>query len=328
MISEEDNVASANLGSITFDGTGYSLPDGVSVVSGVYSIEYNADSGYEFDYWMVSGDIAVTSISEISTTVTVSGEGTLKAVYQTEGAQSVEYYVLKGEFHIHTNASDGVHTPSELVQMYYDAGFDVIAITDHDTIDGVAEAKAKGEELGIIVIQGEEISCNFSDTQPKHIIALFIDEVIISSCVGTDIVEPIFDLIHEQNALGYVAHPLLGIDYIYVSIEVSKWGNFLTSTYIDGWEAERFNTTLTDQFYENGCFTIYERDYHKGGLDTTAYNLMFCLNQTEAGVKEAFESRRIVSISDAFSKTQGTPEVMTIYNQWINQGSGDTVIID
>ena len=103
---------------------------------------------------------------------------------------------------MHANLSDGLYTPTEGVQMYNNAGYDVIAITDHDKIDGVDEARTYDEQLGMIVITGEEISCRFSDTQPKHIIGLFLNSAIINSTwYETDLVEPIFDAIHQQNGI-------------------------------------------------------------------------------------------------------------------------------
>lgn len=80
--SMQDNGATANLGTITFDGTSYSLPDDVSKAAGTYSAEYFADVGYVFDHWETSGAVFVSSSSDNPTTVTVSGDGTLKAVYR------------------------------------------------------------------------------------------------------------------------------------------------------------------------------------------------------------------------------------------------------
>ncbi|MCD6520553.1 MAG: PHP domain-containing protein, partial [Anaerolineae bacterium] len=44
------------------------------------------------------------------------------------------------DLHVHTTASDGLHTPSEVVRMAWERGLRFLAITDHDTVEGVAEA--------------------------------------------------------------------------------------------------------------------------------------------------------------------------------------------
>ncbi|XVG94946.1 PHP domain-containing protein [Eubacteriales bacterium KG127] len=66
----------------------------------------------------------------------------------------------KVDYHFHSNFSDGNLKPLELVKWYKDNGYDEIALTDHDGIDGIAEAKIAGEALGIQVISGIELSTN------------------------------------------------------------------------------------------------------------------------------------------------------------------------
>ena len=62
------------------------------------------------------------------------------------------------DLHTHTIASDGQYTPSELVQMAKSRGLETIAITDHDTVDGLREAMQAGERCGLRVIPGIELS--------------------------------------------------------------------------------------------------------------------------------------------------------------------------
>ncbi|WP_166238137.1 PHP domain-containing protein [Paenibacillus turpanensis] len=62
------------------------------------------------------------------------------------------------DMHMHTTASDGLHRPSEVVRMAKEAGLDLIAITDHDTVAGVKEAQEEGERIGVRVVPGVEIS--------------------------------------------------------------------------------------------------------------------------------------------------------------------------
>jgi hypothetical protein len=67
------------------------------------------------------------------------------------------------DLHIHTTASDGSFTPSEVVEEAKRQGLSTIAITDHDTVAGVADAIERGRELGIEVIAGIELTTYYKD---------------------------------------------------------------------------------------------------------------------------------------------------------------------
>ena len=62
------------------------------------------------------------------------------------------------DLHTHTTASDGQYTPTQLAQMAKGRGLEVLALTDHDTIDGLEDAIQAGEELGLRIIPGVELS--------------------------------------------------------------------------------------------------------------------------------------------------------------------------
>lgn len=64
----------------------------------------------------------------------------------------------KCDLHTHTRASDGMNSPTENVMLAKEKGLSGIAITDHDTVAGIAEALEAGLEAGIIVVPGIEIS--------------------------------------------------------------------------------------------------------------------------------------------------------------------------
>ncbi|MCP4420815.1 MAG: PHP domain-containing protein [Chloroflexi bacterium] len=65
------------------------------------------------------------------------------------------------DLHNHTIASDGEYSPTELVQAGYDLGLQAIGVTDHDTLNGLDEALAAGQKLGIRVVPGVEVSLRF-----------------------------------------------------------------------------------------------------------------------------------------------------------------------
>jgi len=78
------------------------------------------------------------------------------------------------DLHSHTTASDGLQQPRENVRMAKEAGLAGIAITDHDTVDGIGEAVEAGEELGVIVIPGVEISTAAKGSD-IHILGYYTD---------------------------------------------------------------------------------------------------------------------------------------------------------
>ena len=67
---------------------------------------------------------------------------------------------MRIDLHTHSSVSDGTDTPAELVRKARVVGLDVVALTDHDTFDGLDEAAAEGERLGIRVVRGMELSCS------------------------------------------------------------------------------------------------------------------------------------------------------------------------
>ncbi|MFD0587930.1 PHP domain-containing protein [Paenibacillus sp. GCM10027627] len=80
----------------------------------------------------------------------------------------------KADLHTHTTASDGNHSPAEVVQMAKKAGLAAIAITDHDTTAGLSEALQEGRQIGISVVPGVELS-TVADRLDIHILAYFAD---------------------------------------------------------------------------------------------------------------------------------------------------------
>lgn len=64
------------------------------------------------------------------------------------------------DLHTHSTASDGQHTPSELAQLAKERGLEVLALTDHDNMDGLDEAVKTGKALGLRVVRGVELSAD------------------------------------------------------------------------------------------------------------------------------------------------------------------------
>lgn len=75
-----------------------------------------------------------------------------------------------GDFHLHSTASDGVHTPTWVMEAAAANGVQVLALTDHDSTEGWAEAKAAADRLGLRLIPGLELSTDMGPVD-VHLLA-------------------------------------------------------------------------------------------------------------------------------------------------------------
>jgi len=78
------------------------------------------------------------------------------------------------DLHVHTTASDGSVTPEEVVKQALHLGLEAVAITDHDTIEGIEPALNAARPAGLEVIPGVELSTVYQDRQ-VHILGYFVD---------------------------------------------------------------------------------------------------------------------------------------------------------
>ena len=110
--------------------------------------------------------------------------------------------VGKADLHMHSTYSDGLATIEQILhRVQHRTNLDVIAITDHDVIDGSLRARdlwSKGNYRFDIIV-GEEIS-----TKEGHMLALFIEKRIQPGLS----IERSIDLVHEQGGLAIIAHQL------------------------------------------------------------------------------------------------------------------------
>jgi predicted metal-dependent phosphoesterase TrpH len=78
------------------------------------------------------------------------------------------------DLHCHSTASDGVLTPAALVQRAIAQGVDFLALTDHDELAGLAEARKASQESGLQVVPGVEISTTWGKAT-VHVVGLQVD---------------------------------------------------------------------------------------------------------------------------------------------------------
>ena len=85
------------------------------------------------------------------------------------------------DFHTHSTASDGVLSPTEVVRLAHKNGVQAVALTDHDTVDGLEEARLEAERLGIRFVGGVELSVTWG-TKTIHVVCLDPKELAPYRC--------------------------------------------------------------------------------------------------------------------------------------------------
>ena len=78
------------------------------------------------------------------------------------------------DLHTHSTVSDGSDPPARIPELAAGAGCTAVALTDHDRLDGVAEAGARAEELGVDLVPGCEVSCEWAPGT-LHVLVYFVE---------------------------------------------------------------------------------------------------------------------------------------------------------
>jgi predicted metal-dependent phosphoesterase TrpH len=137
----------------------------------------------------------------------------------------------RADLHMHTTASDGWPTPQELVDhAARRASLSVIAVTDHDTIEGALRARehaAKRSRLYVIV--GEEVS-----SRDGHIVALYLERRIRPGMSAAATI----DAIHDQSGLAIAVHPFWRTERVARNRPVHGVGWLAAELDFDGIEVE------------------------------------------------------------------------------------------
>ncbi|WP_457570809.1 PHP domain-containing protein [Desulfovulcanus sp.] len=119
------------------------------------------------------------------------------------------------DLHTHSTASDGTFSPDELVQLAKKQGLKAIALTDHDTIRGLAIALQAGKQLGLEVIPGCELSVDYPGGT-MHILGLWLrpDAVQLNAALKS-----LRDKRNQRNELIVARLQDLGLDINYAEVE-------------------------------------------------------------------------------------------------------------
>ena len=82
---------------------------------------------------------------------------------------------MKIDLHMHTTASDGEYSPTEVVKMVKEKKIEIFAITDHDTTSGIDEALEEANRQGLRLIPGIEFSAKDNEAKKVHILGYNLD---------------------------------------------------------------------------------------------------------------------------------------------------------
>ena len=115
------------------------------------------------------------------------------------------------DLHVHTTASDGTVSPAGAVKLAHETGLAAIAITDHDTVSGYAEAAEAGEKYGVEGVPGIEISTKYG--RAVHILGYYIDP-------NSEKIAPVLDwVVHDRDERNRKMAELMAADGLPVSYE-------------------------------------------------------------------------------------------------------------
>ncbi len=116
----------------------------------------------------------------------------------------------KVDFHMHSNASDGLFTPQKLIQIAADAGLAAVGLTDHDTVTGLPEACKAACIIGVELIPGVEISV-LDEGREIHILGYYPvhyeDLEAILKDVRQDRFRRMDSIVSKLMALGFKIRP-------------------------------------------------------------------------------------------------------------------------
>ena len=128
------------------------------------------------------------------------------------------------DLHTHSTASDGTFSPSDVAELAKDAGLASVALTDHDTTDGLDEFMEAGRSLGIETIPGIELAAGYKNTE-LHIVGLFID---YKSSALKESMEFIVNERNERNKKMIKALSRIGMEISLQELEENAGGNIIT----------------------------------------------------------------------------------------------------
>ncbi|MCR5494445.1 MAG: PHP domain-containing protein [Treponema sp.] len=212
------------------------------------------------------------------------------------------------DLHTHTTASDGQYTPSELVNKVADKGLSVLAITDHDTIDGIEEGAREAKKRGITFVPGIELNiqrpgCEF------HLLGLGLNKPSKSL---NEVIQYLINSRKERNDFVIEQMNKEGIEVTLEEIQSEFPGQVLGRPHFAAWlEAHKIvkhRQQAFDKYLARGRPWYVERTganldeaiqaiFDSGGVPVVAHPMSLYLSWSKIEpVMEDFKQRGIVGL--------------------------------
>lgn len=213
--------------------------------------------------------------------------------------------------HCHTLASDGMVTPAQLVDAAVGAHLDLIAVTDHDTMAAVKETQRHGEEKGISVVAGQEVTTRWPAN--THILGWFLEKPVRRGMALEDTV----DAIHDQGGLAIIPHPFM--PSYFASIQPGMLRRLIEMHAVDGIEMAftapigRPRRRLLEEFYaenrERLGAAIGGSDCHFG-----AHDIRSVVTRYEGDFRTAVLNR--ATSPERIRRGAPAPAALIVRQQW------------
>lgn len=166
------------------------------------------------------------------------------------------------DLHMHSVYSDGTYTPAQLVSYAKKKGLSALSLTDHDTIDGLVEARIQSEILDIRFINGVEINSFFYLNNKKiniHVLGYAFDSNKLEPYMAN-----LKTLRHEHNEAIIHALHVNGINISYSDMDMHSEQNVITRL--------NFAKTLVKKGYAKTVPEALTKYLHQGGVAFVEYN--------------------------------------------------------
>ena len=210
------------------------------------------------------------------------------------------YQVLKVETHLHTLHSDGQHSVAAMFEACHSAGYDAVALTDHNTLSGLDEAEAAAERLGLVLLPGVEVT-----TFRGHAVVLGVSRVPEWRDLEERGIDALADDVHADGGLLCVSHPAaLGSPVC----SGCTWAWPVQPASVDLWEVfsaprpiSEVPTELWRQWLAAGghAAPVAAGDVHtiSAAARLKAATYVYARDRSRAGVIEALRARRLFASS-------------------------------
>ncbi len=225
------------------------------------------------------------------------------------------------DLHTHSSCSDGSLTPPELADAARQAGVSAIALTDHDSVNGIAQITAAGEEIGLEIVPGVELSTEYG-TEEVHVVGLFIDPANPSL---TDQLQAFRDNRNNRNLkmidkLREEAGFVITADEIYARNPGSVIARPHIARYLVETGQVKDVQTVFDEYIAQGKSCYVERYkispveavrlvHEAGGLAVLAHPCLYKISREELlGLVRQMKEAGLDGIEALYSRNQGSDE--------------------